>query len=201
MSERLRIFALFCGCVLFGTVIFLELDPGPAGEKTVIATPDPLPAAHAGHPHQMRQFENLVRVILARPLFSPTRRPSDDSGGRDEALVDLSGTRLTGIITLPSLRIAIFARDGKKPVALTEGDSVGAWRIEKITPTTVALRGPGGARELAPKSDRTLPRTSLPGAFGASAGGERAGVAAAPGTPPPPFRLPVPGAPRARPWR
>jgi hypothetical protein len=206
MNERVLLSALVCGCVLSGAVIFLELDTGRAGERTAVTASEPQAAVLAAHPPRTGRSESFVQAILARPLFSPTRRPPAASGKADGALLDLSGTRLTGIITLPSLRIAIFAVDGKRPVALKEGDTVSGWRIEKITPTAVALRGPGGVRELAPRSDKDLQRTPLRGAFTAPARSAQPAIAAARQRPQlPPFRPPVPPfrphAPRARPWR
>lgn len=96
----------------------------------------------------------LMATVLARPLFSPTRRPA----AQDEPVAeDLTGKRLTGIVIAPERRLAIFAVSGSKPLILGEGQSVSGWQIETITPTEVSLRGPTGQRTLQPKMDPNLP--------------------------------------------
>src|SRR5213080_2708144 len=86
----------------------------------------------------------------AQQLGSSTRRPPQDapSGAADS---DLSDARLTGIVTTPGRRIAIFAVNGDKPLKVAEGDAVSGWRIESITPREVSLSGPTGGKTLQPK--------------------------------------------------
>ena len=88
----------------------------------------------------------MVAEILARPLFSATRRPPphSDSPTGDSALSD---TRLTGIVTEPGYRFAIFAPNGAKALIVHEGDTVSGWRVENITPTEVSLTGPEGTKD------------------------------------------------------
>ena len=92
-------------------------------------------------------------MTLARPLFSATRRPPQTEGNAaaDPGLTD---TRLTGIVTEPDHRVAIFAITGAKPVALTEGETVSGWRIDSISPREVSLSGPGGTKILQPRIDQ-----------------------------------------------
>ena len=100
--------------------------------------------------------EELVATALARPLFSSTRRPPQDASGGAAADSDLSDARLTGIVTTPRHRIAIFAVSGDKPLKVAEGDAVSGWRIESITPREVSLSGPSGTKTLQPKLDPNL---------------------------------------------
>ena len=203
MTERLPIYTLLFGCGLFGAVIFLELTSNPGGGKMAIAVPKrPAPVLAAAAPQRKEALDKLVTVILARPLFSPTRRPAADSGGGANPDVALADARLTGIITQEKLRLAIFAIRGKKPLALSVGDSVSGWRIESISPKAIALRGPGGLRTVEPKPDRGLARMPLPASFPVPQPGPRPGFApaVAKGPPRPPFAHPVPIRRGAPPW-
>jgi hypothetical protein len=146
---------LLAGCLVFGTVIFVELQPATTQDPAVgeIATrPD---TALAATRQQNPRIDDLLTAILARPLFSSTRRPPE---GVTNAAIDsdLAETRLTGIVTEPGRRIAIFAVNGDKPLRMAEGDVVSAWRIESITPREVSLSGPSGTKTLQPKMDPNL---------------------------------------------
>lgn len=162
MIDRLVIYLLLAGSVLFGAILYLELNTGSAGSKPAIEMTRPAAAPVAARPQQTLRHQQLVGAILARPLLSPTRRPPETAAGAD-AGPDLADARLTGIVTLPPLRIAIFAVKGAKPLVLSEGETVSGWRIERITPAEIALSGPGGTQTLRPKEDPTLLRTPPPG--------------------------------------
>ncbi|HVB18132.1 MAG TPA: hypothetical protein VNF04_16470 [Stellaceae bacterium] len=99
--------------------------------------------------------QDLLTAALARPLFSPTRRPPVAEGPVD---FDLSDKRLAGIVIEAGRRLAIFAVTGAKPLTLSEGEIVNGWEIENITPQEVSLRGPAGTRTLQPKPDGRLIR-------------------------------------------
>ena len=83
--------------------------------------------------------------------------------------LDLADTRLTGIVTEPGRRMAIFAVNGEKLLRVAEGDAVSGWRIESIAPREVSLSGPGGTKIMQPKMDPNLvpppgqPPTAGPG--------------------------------------
>jgi general secretion pathway protein N len=180
MIDRLVLLLLVGGCLLFGAILFVELAPASDEDAVVgqaAARPDaPSPMTRP----QNSRPEELVATILARPLFSSTRRPPQaaSSGPADN---DLADARLTGIVTTPSRRIAIFAVSGDKPLKVAEGDDVSGWRIDSITPREVSLTGPSGAKTLQPKLDPNLaPPAGQP-------------AAGQPGRPP---ALPVTGRPR-----
>src|SRR5207245_4202263 len=97
--------------------------------------------------------------------------------------------RLTGIVTEPGRRIAIFAISGATLMRLLEGEAVSGWRIESITPREVSLSGPSGTKTLQPKLDPNLVPTAgrpPPGNIGGRVPTPPSGTA----TP----RFPVPGA-------
>lgn len=169
------------GCVLFGVVILLELSWGmtrPVPPATVSSQTDGLSAA----PNETRADPNqLVSTILARPLFSSTRRPPPIADNDVSSTFELGGARLTAIVIAPDERIAIFDMKGAKPLVLNEGQTVSGWRVDSITPSEVSLVGPGGLKTLQPKlnpsptvsSNSAAPASSVPPAPIRSRGSSR----------------------------
>ena len=186
MIDRLVLLLLVGGSLLFGAILIMELAPAGA-EDEVVAQAARSDAASPTTRGQNPRPEELVATALARPLFSSARRPPQDapSGAADS---DLSDARLTGIVTTPGRRIAIFAVNGDKPLKVAEGDAVSGWRIESITPREVSLSGPTGGKTLQPKLDPTLASTA--GQLPIGQPGGRVPPAAAAGKP----RVPMPGA-------
>jgi hypothetical protein len=158
MNERAVLSLLLFGCAVFGVTIFAELAavPGnPPGTPPAVRQSAPPAASPAPRVPRLAQ---LVATTLARPLFSPTRRPPPQEGGGPGA--GLADMRLTGIVTEPGERLAIFAVTGAKTLTIREGGEVSGWRIEGITPGTVSLSGPTGTEMLQPKPDASLVRTT-----------------------------------------
>jgi hypothetical protein len=86
-----------------------------------------------------RAASRWATVILARPLFSASRRPPHvAAGARDEAAPDEA--RLSGILIGGFGRRAIFAPSGGgKPLVLGEGAAVNESTIRSIQPDQVVL--------------------------------------------------------------
>ncbi|MGA7867160.1 MAG: hypothetical protein WCA23_24770, partial [Stellaceae bacterium] len=161
MIDRLVLLLLVGGCVLFGAILIMEFAPAGA-EDPVVAKAAQSDAARPITRMQNPRPEELVATILARPLFSSARRPPQDAPS-GAAADDLTDARLTGIVTTPRHRLAIFAVSGDKPLKVAEGDAVSGWRIESITPREVSLSGPSGTKTLQPKLDPNLaPPAGLP---------------------------------------
>jgi hypothetical protein len=188
MIERLAVYLLLAGCLALGAIIFAELQPaGPDEIATIKAAAKPDAGRAVRRPQNLRPDE-LLAITLARPLFSSTRRPPQSAGNDAATDTDLADKRLTGIITEPGHRIAIFAVTGAKPLILTEGETVSGWQIESITPLEVSLSGPGGNMTLQPKLDPNLANAPKPPPAVA------AGLVAPPGQPSMPPRLGTAGA-------
>jgi len=156
MIDRLVIYLLLAGCLIFGAVVLLELEPS----ATDTAAPNEI-SRRAETPSAVRRqpstrLDELLSMALARPLFSSTRRPPQSAPSDNVTSADLADMRLTGIVTEPEHHVAIFAVNGAKPLRLTEGEAVSGWRIESITPREVSLSGPGGTKTLEPKLDPSL---------------------------------------------
>ena len=192
MIDRLVIY-LLSGCLIFGTVVLLELKPS----ATDTAAPNEIPRRTETPSAVRRQpstrLDELLAMALARPLFSSTRRPPQSATNDSDVSSDLADIRLTGIVTEPDHRVAIFAVNGAKPLRLGEGEAVRGWQVESITPREVSLSGPGGTKTLEPKLDPNLVQPAAP----TVAANPAARLPAPPPTANPAARLPVQPAPAA----
>lgn len=85
------------------------------------------------------------REVLDRPLFSPTRRPTETASAPVSG--DDSGMPvLQGIVVSPGQRFALFALGPETPASrVTEGETIGRWTVAKITVARVTLKGEDGA--------------------------------------------------------
>jgi hypothetical protein len=166
MTDRLVLPLLLAGCIGFGAILLFEIKR-PARTEVAATVPveraDPvanlraLPTAPAAPP---------IATILARPLFTPSRRPPQSNAG-NEADSGLGDARLAGIVVAPGHRFAIFAPSGAKPLMVTEGETISGWRVDSISPTEVSLSGPDGTKTVQPKFDPNLapaPETPSPAA-------------------------------------
>src|SRR5215471_20495497 len=101
MMHRLALLVSIAGCLLFGTMILFELKPADGDDAAVREASARSPVAVAVNRRQTPRVEESVPTILARPLFSSTRRPPQDSSGGAANDNDLADTRLTGLVTAP----------------------------------------------------------------------------------------------------
>jgi hypothetical protein len=189
MTDRLVIYLLLAGCLIFGAVILLELEPAATDTAAPNEVSRPTNTTSAARRQPSTRLEELLAVALARPLFSSTRRPPQSAAADSVTNSDLADMRLTGIVTEPDHHVAIFAVNGAKPLRLSEGEDVSGWRIDSITPHEVSLSGPGGTKTLEPKLDPNLvqpvaPAAPNPGARPPAQPAPVANVPPRPGIPP-----------------
>src|SRR5215472_4166426 len=156
MIDRLGIYLLLTGCVIFGAIVLLELKSTATDTVAPSSVTRRVETTSAVRRQPSTRLDELLAQALARPLFSSTRRPPQAAANDSVTSSDLADTRLTGIVTEPGHHVAIFAVSGSKPLRLTEGEAVSGWRIESITPREVSLSGPGGTKTLEPKLDPSL---------------------------------------------
>ena len=184
-----------------GVALLLLLLVGewvPGGEPAVQAVAPPRVARGPQAQTRMaaRDIEGWAGTILARPLFSVSRKPPKPaavhSAGAQEGL-----PRLSGIMIFAGVKRAIFAPDGGgKPLVLAEGASLADTSIRLIQPGEVVLTS---GEVLRPTYDKNRVSTPLPD-FTATDGVRRPGFAG-PGFPAPGFPNPgfqpagMPGAP------
>ncbi|MFW7269014.1 hypothetical protein ACMAUO_13730 [Gluconacetobacter sp. Hr-1-5] len=95
------------------------------------------------------RIDSWQQTILARPLFSPTRRPADMPGTGDTT------PRLTGIVVGSGRRRAIFMIPGQDRGQIADvGDLIGPWRIVAIENGTIRVRDMAGEHVMRPDRDR-----------------------------------------------
>jgi hypothetical protein len=106
---------------------------------------------------QVEHSRQWATTVLARPLFSPSRRPPEAAITAVAAAAGLP--RLTAILVTDAGRSAIFAgsADGK-PIIVQEGGRIGHYQVQSIAASQVTVSGPDGQKRLHPS-------------FAASAGG------------------------------
>ena len=157
MKERILLTGLGAASLVLSVVIGLELVPGTS---RMVPKPAASPAAAKDPPpNALRQADvdrdDLVDTLLARPLFSPTRRPDRAAVAAEDGVrptVDLP--RLSGILISGDRRQAMFQAEGDdKPTVLEEGGEVAGWQVQKISDFTVVMSGPGGPRTVKPEFD------------------------------------------------
>lgn len=122
----------------------------PASPASPPGSPAPAdPSRNAGS--VASQVGDWTRIALARPLFSPSRRP---------AAVAQAGPqqpRLTGIVLGPAGARAIFAGAGEaRGTIAAVGQQAGGWRVLAIGAGGVQVSGPSGVRTLHPTRDATV---------------------------------------------
>lgn len=133
---------------VLAAVLMLELLGGPDPDSEPPAAPAAVDAASpgaaspamdgAGKDDGDAGLDGLVRTVLARPLFSPGRRPAPPTdaaaGGASDSL-----PRLAGVIVGPGGGRAIFAPAEGHTLVVPEGGHVGRYVVRAIAPGQVTL--------------------------------------------------------------
>jgi hypothetical protein len=193
MIDRLTTLCL-AGSVLLAIALHFEFRSN-LSTPAEVEKPSPKSDEAATVQNDRPALGPLTATILARPLFSPTRRPPE-AEATDHSETPLSDMRLTGILITPDQRVAIFAPASGKPLVRSEGDMISDWRIESIDSQSVSLTGPTGATTLEPKADPNLVRVTGAQQKMAPPPQPAAPVANPQMTPPANVRTPPPGQPR-----
>ena len=138
-----------------GAVVAWELQGSGGTPRT--APPTARPDAGAPAPAVAGQdVAALAAVALARPLFSPDRRPGRNAGPAQAGPPPAPLPRLSGILVTPAGRSAIFAGQPAS-TAVREGARIGTYEVRSIEPGQVTLLGPDGPRIVRPSFDRSPP--------------------------------------------
>lgn len=101
--------------------------------------------------------------ILARPLFTPGRRPdrAAESANPEKTVTDLP--RLTGIVTVMGKKLAIFQPwGGGKPIIGAVGTDIEGRKIQAISVDEIVIVGPDGAERIRPLPDPGLNHVAQP---------------------------------------
>ena len=133
--RRLRL-ALAAVCLGMLGVIVAEMTTGGGSTEPSAAAAGQQSPADAAFGFTMPPA-SAFSAVLARPLFSPTRRPGAQAGG----LATSSSFTLVAIIIAPQDRRALLGF-GQPPkiVRVREGQDVGGWTVEAIRPNNVIVR-------------------------------------------------------------
>ena len=124
---------------LLSAVLALELLAGPGPDAGGDAPPVALPVAAAAASAADDDPAGLARTVLARPLFSPARRPAAAAGGGAGDTLP----RLAGVVVAPGGGRAIFAPAAGRPLVVPEGGRIGRYVVRAIVPGQVTLSDAG----------------------------------------------------------
>jgi general secretion pathway protein N len=151
------------GAFCLGLLIVIGAESLPRGS----AEDDPVPvsggvrASVGAQPVFAMPPISAYAPVLARPLFSPTRRPSAQAG----ALPASSSFTLVAIVISADDRHALLGSG--QPIKVTrvaEGEDIGGWTVEAILPDRVIVRRGDQHEEIKPKDAKKIvgAPTSLP---------------------------------------
>jgi hypothetical protein len=131
-----RMLVLLCGLLV--TVIVAELAYGTGQDDKFGPRREAARLVQGAAGQVGPTAESVARweeVSLARPLFSPGRRP--EAGSTAGAGLP----RLAGVIAIPGDAIAIFQPSEKgKPVAVRRGETLSGWEVMTVAADGVNLR-------------------------------------------------------------
>jgi hypothetical protein len=151
MMSRQLMLAYFGALGALLLLLVIEwLPPGEILPATAVRIP------HVTHPVtgiEAKDTATWAESIIARPLFSVSRRPpkAKSTGG---PAADTGLPRLSGIMITPAGRRAIFMPEGGKPRTLAEGAVLDENTIRQIRANEVLLSGPKGDIVLRPTYDK-----------------------------------------------
>ncbi len=141
-----RLTALWLTAAGLLAVLAWEISGSP--QEDVVPARSPATAVTAPPEPGEISTREWVATVLARPLFSPDRRPAVATATAGAGLSGLP--RLTGIMVGPFGRSAIFAADSHKPIIVQEGARIAAYTVKTIDAAEVRVVGPDGMRVLHP---------------------------------------------------
>jgi hypothetical protein len=137
----------------------------PGGDEPQAALPPASPAAPLAPARTGPDVAELVADVLARPVFSVSRRPAPEAPAAAQPPAGPSGLpRLTGILVGGGVKTAIFAGAGDgKAVAVSERGRVGSYTVQSIETDRATVTGPSGAAQvLRPTFDPNAPVAATP---------------------------------------
>ena len=147
--------------VLAGSGLILTLELQRSDETMVpVAPSNHLLQAEpvAGSAVSAETHERWVARILARPLFTPGRRPQAAAVVAQQAAPAPTLPRVAGIVVMDGSKRVIFAGAGAgRELVLAEGADVTGFRVQSIEPGRGTVAGPGGTRTLLTSFDAHRP--------------------------------------------
>jgi hypothetical protein len=150
-------------CLIMLAVIAAELTPSRSALPSTNGVAPSQPEIPATPSFTMPPSAAFAE-ILARPLFSRTRRPSAHAG----QLPASSSLKLVAIVISADDRHALLGSG--QPLKITrvrEGDEIAGWTVEAIRPDKVIVRRADTREEITPKgfgradTNKTVPATPV----------------------------------------
>lgn len=140
---------LVASTTLLVGLLYLEAQPGaPLPELVPHTGREPMPLPRARSDHEQDRDTGWSETILARPLFSPTRRPARIVVPQTTAPAERP--RLAGVVIAAGGTGAIFVGQDAKPVFAKIGDRVGPYRVAAIADGQVTVETATGTQILHP---------------------------------------------------
>ncbi len=140
---------LFGAAMALIAMLAVELQPSAVDDQPAVPPPTLLRNASRAAAVPPGILQQAFTAILARPLFSPSRRPAAiaiASAAPPAVLPRLAGTIVHGVE-----RSVIFTLGtGGKAVIAHEGSEVGGYTVQTIQAGRVTIAGPDGEHVLRP---------------------------------------------------
>ena len=156
------------GLVAAGLAGVVAVELWPAAPAADPAAPRSLSRNAPASPDRPDPGTAWIDLLLARPLFSQSRRPPTAVAAAGRAVTAAAPLpRMTAILIDGTRRSVIFAAPGGKPISLGEGGRLGAFTVQSIEPQRVVVLGPDGPRTVRTSFDPAAPAplpTPLPAA-------------------------------------
>jgi hypothetical protein len=134
--------------------LLLPLAPQVTAARPAAPLPEFAPEPAAFEPPPRHVFGEIV----ARPLFSASRRPFVESEGAGEAAPGESGPiELVGTLLTEKGAAALLQPQGQTARWLHAGDTIAGWQVETIQRDQVSLHSDGEAKTLQLRADLDQP--------------------------------------------
>jgi hypothetical protein len=150
------IWFLLCTGLAGGVVLelLLPLAPQVTAARPAAPLPEFAPEPGAFEPPPRHVFAEIV----ARPLFSASRRPFVETEGTGEAAPGESGPiELVGTLLTDKGAVALLQPQGQDARWLHAGDTISGWQVETIERDQVSLHSDGEAKTLQLRADLDQP--------------------------------------------
>lgn len=167
--SRMPVLLLLCVNFLLAGLIALEIRRPELFVRQAEMPLDVIPAAGSGATPATARLqpvatgETAFAAIATRPLFSPTRRPSEAApdGPTGPVSADLSAYTVTGIVNSADGGVAILEKSGGAPgqgLVLGLGDTIEGWTLDEIHEDRIVVLKDGERQELVLRKDKARPR-------------------------------------------
>jgi hypothetical protein len=149
VGEAAAVLAAAALCAVLASLVGNELAAPLAGLPPVAPRAPTETTAGSGAAARpsfaLRPIEAYAEVV-ARPIFSSTRRPAQESA---QALAASDDLVLVGIVAAADARSAIILHGQPlKAVRLAEGQSIDGWTVRSILADRVVIENAGAVREM-----------------------------------------------------